>query len=45
MTRVLLRQQRQVFLHDHDLGAKIDHRADVERIAGKDHEIELRRAR
>ena len=38
-------KQREIFLHHHDLGAEIDDRADVERIAGKDHEIELRRGR
>src|SRR5207302_6512980 len=36
-------EQREVLLHDHDLGAKIHHRADVQRIAGKDYQIELRR--
>ncbi|MGY4380842.1 hypothetical protein ACVWZ3_008481 [Bradyrhizobium sp. i1.3.6] len=38
----LRREQREVFLHHHDLRAKIHHRADVERIAGEDHEVELR---
>ena len=32
----------EIFLHHDDLGAEIDDRADVERIAGEDHEIELR---
>ena len=30
------------FLHHDDLGAEIDQRADVERIAGEDDEVELR---
>ena len=39
------RQQRQVFLHDQDLGAEIDHRSDVERVAGENDEVEFRRSR
>jgi hypothetical protein len=35
-------KQRQIFLHDNDLGAEIHRRSDVERISGEDHEIELR---
>ena len=34
-------QQRQVFFHDHDLGAEIDRRSNVQRIAGEDHKVEL----
>ena len=36
-------QKRQIFLHHHDLGAKIDRRSDIERVTGEDHEVELRR--
>ena len=42
MTRVCFRQTREVFLDHDDLGAEVDRRADVERIARKDHEVELR---
>ncbi|MEY9613057.1 hypothetical protein ABIF21_005931 [Bradyrhizobium elkanii] len=35
-------EPRQVFRDDDDLGAEIDRRAEIERIAGEDHEIELR---
>ena len=38
-------QQREIFLHHHDLGPEVDERADVERVAGEDHEVELRRRR
>ena len=34
-------EPREVFFHHHDLGAEIDRRADIERIAGKDHDVEL----
>ena len=43
MTRGLRRDQREVLLHHHDLGAEIHHRSDVQRIAGEDHKVELRR--
>ena len=36
-------QQLQIFFHDDDLGAEIDRRPDVQRIAGEDHEVEIRR--
>jgi hypothetical protein len=36
------RQQRQIFPHDHDLGAEIHQRSNVERISGEDNEVELR---
>jgi hypothetical protein len=38
-----LRQQRQILFHDDDLGAEIDHRADVQRVTGEDDEIECLR--
>ena len=34
-------QQREIFLYHHDLGAEINEGADVERIAGEDHEVEF----
>src|SRR5712671_6921971 len=38
-------QKREILLYHHDLGTEIHERADVERIAGKDHKVELRRSR
>src|SRR6476659_10212537 len=38
-------QQRQVFFHHQDLGTEIDHRSDVERVAGENDDVELRRSR
>src|SRR5262249_35820476 len=38
-------QQREVLLHHHDLRAEIHEGADIERVARKDHEIELGRSR
>ena len=38
------RQQRQVFFHHQDLGAEIDHRSDVERVAGENDDVEFRRS-